>query len=111
MIAGVREAVRICLAQSPNLTIRQIADVTGWSYVQVKKARSYLKDPERYRVVNQQYLRGKGVRPAAVVVAERRAEAADAAFANRRVAEARDDVFQQIAKKLQADEGSSSPDT
>ena len=99
MIAGVREAVRNCLARSPDLSIRQIADVTGLSYVQVKKARSYLKDPGRYRIVKQQYLRGRGVKPAAVVVAERRAEAADAASPIVELRK-RGMTFSQIAKKL-----------
>jgi hypothetical protein len=72
---GIRAAVRALFSQDPGLTIRQISDRTGYSYVQVKKALAYIKDPERHRVAKQQYLRTTGVRPAAAVAAERRRDA------------------------------------
>jgi hypothetical protein len=96
---GVRALVEALMALKPNATIREIAVATGYSYVQVKKARSYLRNPERYRVSKRSHRRSKGVRPAEVVVAERRSEAAASALP---VLKLHDEgmSFSQIAKEL-----------
>jgi hypothetical protein len=99
MSDGVRAVVEALMALKPNATIREMAVATGYSYVQVKKARSYLRNPERYRVSKRAHRRSKGVRPAEVVVAERRSEAAASALP---VLELHDEgmSFSQIAKEL-----------
>jgi hypothetical protein len=101
---GVRASVRSLLSQTPHLSIRQIAEATGFTYVQVKKARSFLADPERHRLTKQKLLRSKGVKPAAVVVAERRAVAADAALPILELRK-RGMSFSQIARKLRLTKG------
>jgi hypothetical protein len=75
-MSAIRATVRALLAGEPELTNRQIMARTGFSYPQVKKARWFVANPERVKELKERYYRSIGVRPAALVVAERRAEAA-----------------------------------
>jgi hypothetical protein len=75
-MSAIRATVRALLAREPELTNRQIIERTGFTRTQVKDARWFLANPERASRLKVRYYRSIGVRPEALAVAERRAEAA-----------------------------------
>jgi hypothetical protein len=98
-MSAIRATVRALLAGEPELTNREIMARTGFTYPQVKKARWFVANPERVKKLKERYYRSIGVRPASVVMSERRANAAKR---TRDVLELRDKdkSFSQIAAEL-----------
>jgi hypothetical protein len=99
-MSAIRATVRALLAGEPELTNREIMARTGFTYPQVKKARWFIANPERVKKLKQRYYRSIGVRPAAVVIAERQAEAAKRTKPVLKLRQ-KDKSFSEIAVELQ----------